>query len=192
MNPTVDEFLSKSGKWQNEMEKLRSIALDCGLTEELKWGKPCYSYRSSNIVIIQGFKDFCALMFFKGVLLKNTNGILVKIGENTQAMRQIRFTGLPEIVALEPVLKAHIFEAVEVEKAGLKVPEREQAELIYPEEFQQKLDEFPLLKAAFEALTPGRQRMYYIHFSEPKQVKTRISRIEKCIPQILAGKGLNE
>lgn len=192
MNPKVDEFLLKSPKWQDEMTRLRRIVLACGLTEELKWGKPCYSYRNSNIVIIQGFKEFCALMFFKGVLLKDTHGILVRIGENAQAMRQIRFTGLHEIIELEPVLKAHIFEAVEVEKAGLKIPVQAKSELVFPEEFQQKLDEFPALKAAFEALTPGRKRLYHIHFSEPKQAKTRVARIEKCIPQILAGKGLNE
>lgn len=192
MNPKVDEFLLKSPKWQDEMTRLRRIVLDCGLTEELKWGKPCYSYRNSNIVIIQGFKEFCALMFFKGVLLKDTHGILVRIGENAQAMRQIRFTGLHEIIELEPVLKAHIFEAVEVEKAGLKIPVQAKSELVFPEEFQQKLDEFPALKAAFEALTLGRKRLYHIHFSEPKQAKTRVARIEKCIPQILAGKGLNE
>lgn len=192
MNPKVDEFLRRSTKWQDEMARLRRIALDCGLTEELKWGKPCYAFHDRNVVIIQGFKDYCALLFFKGILLSDPQSILIRTGENTHEGRQIRFTGMEEIAALEPVLKSYVFEAVQVEKAGLKVPEREQVELAFPEEFQQKLDEFPALKTAFEALTPGRKRLYHIYFSEPKQAKTRLSRIEKCIPKILAGKGLNE
>ncbi len=192
MNPKVDAFLSKAPKWRDEMEKLRMIVLDCGLTEELKWGKPCYAYHDSNIVIIQGFKNYCALLFFKGVLLNDPHGVLIKTGENTQVGRQIRFNGIPEIVELEPILKSYIFEAIEVGKAGLKVPVKEKSELLFPEEFQKKLDEFPALKVAFEVLTPGRQRLYTIYFSQPKQSKTRESRIEKYIPKILAGKGLND
>lgn len=192
MNSNVDEFLSKAPNWQAEMEKLRTIALGCGLTEELKWGKPCYDYHGRNIVIIQGFKAYCALLFFKGVLLSDPDGVLIKTGENTQAGRQIRFTGVQKILEMESILKSYIFEAIEVEKAGLKVPEREKTKLVFPEEFQQRLNEIPALKAAFDALTPGRQRMYNIYFTEAKQAKTRVSRIEKCIPQILAGKGLND
>ncbi|MCE5172516.1 YdeI family protein [Paenibacillus profundus] len=192
MNPKVDIFLSKTNKWQEETEKLRSIILDCQLTEELKWGKPCYTFEGSNIVIIQGFKEFCALMFFKGVLLHDPNGILVQIGENTQAGRQIRFTNVQEIVEMDTILKAYIHEAIEVEKAGLKVDFKKSTDLILPEEFQNKLDENPALKTAFEALTPGRQRAYVMHFSAPKQSKTRESRVEKCVQQILNGKGLND
>ncbi|WP_019419123.1 YdeI/OmpD-associated family protein [Paenibacillus sp. OSY-SE] len=192
MNPKVDIFLSKTNKWQEETEKLRSIILDCQLTEELKWGKPCYTSEGSNIVIIQGFKEFCALMFFKGVLLHDPNGILVQIGENTQAGRQIRFTNVQEIVEMDTILKAYIHEAIEVEKAGLKVEFKKSTDLILPEEFQNKLDENPALKTAFEALTPGRQRAYVMHFSAPKQSKTRESRVEKCVQQILNGKGLND
>lgn len=188
MNPKVDEFLGKAAKWQDEMEKLRIIALGCGLTEELKWGKPCYAFHNSNIVII--LKGYCALLFFKGVLLSDPDGVLIKTGENTHVGRQIRFTGAQEIVELEPILKAYIYEAVEVEKAGLKVPAQEKSELAFPEEFQQKLDEIPALKVAFDALTPGRQRSYNIYFSQPKQSKTRESRIEKCVLQIITGKGL--
>ena len=192
MNPKVDEFLSKAPKWQDEMEKLRITVLGCGLTEELKWGKPCYAFHGSNVVIIQGFKDYCALLFFKGILLSDPDGVLIKTGDNTHVGRQIRFTSVQKILELEPILKSYIFEAIEVEKAGMKVPEREKTELVFPEEFQLKLEEIPALKAAFEALTPGRQRMYHIYFSEAKQSRTRESRIEKCIPLILAGKGLND
>jgi uncharacterized protein YdeI (YjbR/CyaY-like superfamily) len=192
MNTKVDEFLSKSKKWQEEFEKLRMIILDCQLTEELKWGKPCYSFQKNNIVLIQGFKEYCALMFFKGALLNDANAILIKIGENTQAGRQIRFTNVREIVMMEPVLKAYIYEATEVEKAGLKVNFKKTTEFIIPEEFQNKLDEIPALKTAFNALTPGRQRAYIHYFSAPKQSKTRESRVEKCIQQILNGKGLND
>ncbi|MFX0008135.1 MAG: YdeI family protein [Promethearchaeota archaeon] len=192
MNPKVDEYLSKVEKWHEEMEKLRMIILDCGLAEELKWGKPCYTFQKSNIVIIQGFKGYCAIMFFKGVLLKDINGILIKPGENTQAGRQVRFTNVREIVEMEPILKAYIYEAVEVEKAGLKVNFKKTTEFIIPEEFQNKLDEIPGLKTAFDALTPGRQRAYIFYFSQPKQSKTRESRVEKYIPQILNGKGLND
>lgn len=192
MNPKVDVYISKAKKWQEEMEKLRMIILDCQLTEELKWGKPCNTFQKSNIVIIQGFKEYCALMFFKGALLNDPNGILKKPGENTQAARQIRFTNVREIVEMEPILKAYIYEAIEVEKAGLKVNFKKTSDFIVPEEFQNKLDEIPALKTAFDALTPGRQRAYILYFSAPKQSKTRESRIEKCMQQILNGKGLND
>ncbi|AIY07962.1 hypothetical protein LK13_04840 [Paenibacillus polymyxa] len=192
MNPKVDVYLGKVNKWKAEMEKLRAIMLDCQLTEELKWGKPCYMFQNSNIAIIQGFKEHCALMFFKGALLKDPNGILIKPGEDTQAGRQIRFTNVEEIVEMETILKAYIIEAIEVEKAGLKVDFKKNTEPIFPEEFQAKLDENPALKTAFAALTPGRQRAYIMHFSAPKQSKTRESRIEKCMQDILAGKGLND
>ncbi|MGG0815823.1 YdeI/OmpD-associated family protein [Paenibacillus alvei] len=190
INPKVDAFLGKAKKWKEEMAKLRMICLDCQLSEELKWGKPCYMSQGSNIVIIQGFKEFCALMFFKGALLKDPNGILSNIGENTQAGRQIRFSNVREIAEMETIIKSYIYEAVEVEKSGLKVEMKK--EINIPEEFQIKLDENPALKAAFDALTPGRQRAYAMFFSAPKQSKTRESRIEKCMPDILAGKGLND
>jgi uncharacterized protein YdeI (YjbR/CyaY-like superfamily) len=192
MNPKVDEYLNKAKKWQEEMKKLRKIILDCQLTEELKWGKPGYTYQKNNIIIIQGFKEYCALLFVKGALLKDPNGILIKPGENTQAGRQIRFTNAREIVEMEPILKAYIYEAIEVEKAGLKVDLKKTSEFIIPEEFQNKLDEIPALKTAFDALTPGRQRAYILYFSAPKQSKTRESRVEKCMQQILNGKGLND
>ena len=192
MNPKVDEFLRKAKKWQEEMGKLRMIILDCQLTEELKWGHPCYTFQKSNVVIIGGFKEYCALTFVKGALLNDPNGILIKPGENTQAGRQIRFTNAREIVEMEPILKAYIYEAIEVEKAGLKVEFKETTEFTIPEEFQSKLDEIPALKTAFEALTPGRQRAYLLYFSAPKQSKTRESRVEKCMQQILNGKGLND
>jgi uncharacterized protein YdeI (YjbR/CyaY-like superfamily) len=192
MNPKVDEYLNKAKKWQEEMKKLRKIILDCQLTEELKWGKPGYTYQKNNIIIIQGFKEYCALLFVKGALLKDPNGILIKPGENTQAGRQIRFTNAREIVEMEPILKAYIYEAIEVEKAGLKVDLKKTSEFIIPEEFQNKLDEIPALKTAFDALTPGRQRAYILYFSAPKQSKTRESRVGKCVPQILNGKGLND
>ena len=191
MNPKVDEYLRKAKKWQQEMEKLRQISLVCGLTEELKWGKPCYTFQESNIVIIQGFKEFCALLFCKGALLNDPNGILKKPGENTQAARRIPFTSVREIVEMEPILKAYIYEAIEVEKAGLKVNFKKNPEPI-PEELQKKLDEIPSLKTAFAALTPGRQRGYILYFSGAKQSKTREARVEKCMPQILNGKGLND
>jgi uncharacterized protein YdeI (YjbR/CyaY-like superfamily) len=174
------------------IEKLRMIILDCQLTEELKWGKPCYTFQKSNIVLIHGFKEYCALLFCKGALLKDANGILIQQTENTQAARQIRFTNVREIVEMEPILKAYIYEAIEVEKAGLKVNFKKNTELIFPEEFQNKLDEIPALKTAFDALTPGRQRAYILYFSAPKQSKTRESRVEKCMQQILNGKGLND
>jgi uncharacterized protein YdeI (YjbR/CyaY-like superfamily) len=192
MNPKVDEFLGKARKWQEEMTKLRSIVLDCGLNEEVKWMHPCYTYQDSNVVLIHGFKEYCALLFFKGALLKDTEGILIQQTENVQAGRQIRFTNIREIVELETIIKAYIFEAIEVEKAGLKVEMKKTKDYPIPEEFQMKLDESPALKTAFEALTPGRQRAYLFHFAQPKQSKTRTSRVEKCIPQILDGKGLND
>jgi uncharacterized protein YdeI (YjbR/CyaY-like superfamily) len=192
MNPKVDGYLRKAKKWQEEMEKLRKIILDCGLTEELKWGHPCYTFQKSNIVLIHGFKEYCALLFFKGALLKDANGILVQQTKNVQAGRQIRFTNVREIVELEAILKAYIHEAIEVEKAGLKVNFKKTTEFQIPEEFQKKLDEIPALKTAFNALTPGRQRGYILYFSAPKQSKTRKSRVEKCMQQILNGKGLND
>ncbi len=192
MNPRVDFFFSKAKKWQEEFEKLRMIALDCGLAEELKWGCPCYTFQKSNIVLIHGFKEYCALLFFKGVLLKDANGILIQQTENVQVARQIRFTNVREIVKLKPIVKAYIYEAIEVEKAGLKVKLKKIQDFTIPEEFQKKLDEIPALKTAFDALTPGRQRVYILHFSQPKQSKTRVSRVEKCVKQILNGKGLND
>jgi len=192
MNPNVDAFLSKANKWQQEFEKLRKIILDTHLTEELKWGVPCYTLDKRNVVLIHGFKEYCALLFFKGALLKDPKGILIIQSENVQASRQIRFTNIREIIKLETVLKSYIKEAVEVEKAGLKVTYKKTKEFKIPEEFQNKLNEIPPLKNAFQALTPGRQRAYLLYFSAPKQSKTRESRIEKCIPQILNGKGLND
>ena len=189
MNPKVDGYLRKAKKWQEEMTKLRRISLDCGLTEELKWGKPCYTFQTSNIVIIQGFKEFCALLFCKGALLKDPNGILKKFG--WQAARRIPFSNVGEIVEMEPILKAYICEAIEAEKAGLKVNYKKNPEPI-PEELQNKLDEIPALKTAFDALTPGRQRGYILYFSAAKQSKTRASRVKKCMPQILKGNGLND
>src|SRR5258707_7336865 len=189
MNPKVDECLRKAEKWREEMKKLRRISLDCGLTEELKWGKPCYTFQKSNIVIIQGFKEFCALLFCKGALLKDRHGILKKFG--WQAARRIPFTNVREIVEMEPILKAYIHEAIEAEKAGLKLNSKKNPEPI-PEELQNKLDEIPALKTAFDALTPGRQRAYILYFSAPKQSKTRESRVEKCMQQIFNGKGLND
>jgi len=192
MNPKVDFFFSKAKKWKEEFERLRAIVLDCGLSEELKWGKPCYTFQKSNIVLIHGFKDYCALLFFKGALLKDAKGILVQQTENVQAARQVRFTNVREIVKMEPVLKAYIKEAIEVERAGLNVTYKKTSEFKVPEEFQNKLDEIPALKAAFDALTPGRQRGYLFYFSQAKQSKTRESRVEKCMQQILSGKGLDD
>ncbi len=192
MNPKVDFYFTKAKMWQEELGKLRKIVLDCPLIEELKWGVPCYTFEKSNIVLIHVFKEYCALLFVKGALLKDARGILITQTENTQAARQIRFTNLQEIEELEPVIKAYIHEAIEVEKSGLKVNFKKTTEFSMPEEFQNKLDELPALKTAFEALTPGRQRAYFLHFSAPKQSKTRASRVEKCIQQILNGKGLND
>jgi uncharacterized protein YdeI (YjbR/CyaY-like superfamily) len=192
MNPEVDVFLSEATQWQEETKKLRGIILDCGLTEELKWSKPCYSFDEKNIVIIQGFKAYCALLFFKGYLLKDPKGILVKTGENTRVGRQIRFTDAREITRMESILKAYINHAIEVEKTGVKADPNKGTKLVIPEEFQKKLREIPALKTAFEALTPGRQRGYIFYFSQPKQSKTRESRIEKSMDQILDGKGLHD
>ncbi len=191
-NPKIDAYLSREKKWQEEMTKLRAIVLDCQLTEELKWGNPCYTFENNNIVLIHGFKEYCALLFMKGALLQDANGILIQQTENVQAGRQIRFTTIQEINQLEPIIKAYIIEAIEVEKAGLKVDFKKSVEYTIPEEFQVKLDRIPELKVAFEALTPGRQRAYLLHFAAPKQSKTRESRIEKCMDLIFDGKGLND
>ncbi|RED36595.1 YdeI family protein [Paenibacillus sp. VMFN-D1] len=192
MNPKVDAYVGRATMWLEETEKLREILLDCGLTEELKWGKPCYTSQGRNIVIIQGFKAYLALLFFKGYMLQDPHGILVKTGENTKVGRQIRFNDTQEIVQLEPILRAYIAEAIEVEQSGVKEDIIKETHLDIPEEFQNKLDENPALKAAFEALTPGRQRAYVYYFSAPKQSKTRESRVKKYTQQILDGKGLND
>jgi uncharacterized protein YdeI (YjbR/CyaY-like superfamily) len=192
MNPKVDFYFNKATKWQEEYERLRMIILDCQLTEELKWGCPCYTFQEKNIVLIHGFKDYCALLFFKGVLLNDAHGILIQQTENVQAARQIRFTNLREIIDMEPILKAYIYEAIEVEKAGLNVELKKVTEFPVSAEFQDKLNHIPALKTAFEALTPGRQRAYLLYFSAPKQSKTRESRVEKYMPQILNGKGLDD
>jgi uncharacterized protein YdeI (YjbR/CyaY-like superfamily) len=192
MNPKVDGFLKRAKEWREEFEKLRMIILDCQLTEDLKWGKPCYTFQNTNVVVIQGFKEYCALLFFKGALIHDADGILIQQTENVQAARQIRFTNVREIVQMEPILKAYIQEAIEVEKAGLKVKMKKTSEFAIPEEFQERLDAFPAVKTAFDALTPGRQRGYLLYFSAPKQSKTRESRVEKCVQRILDGKGLND
>ncbi len=192
MNSKVDFYFKKAGKWQEETEQLRMIILDCGLNEELKWGCPCYTLDKSNIVLIHDFKEYSAVLFFKGALINDPDGVLVKQSENTQATRQIRFTNIQEVKQMKTILKKYILEAIEVEKSGLKVEFKKVAEFTVAEEFQKALDEVPGLKTAFEALTPGRQRAYLLHFAEPKQSKTRESRIEKNIPQIFNGKGLND
>ncbi len=192
MNPKVDEFLSKAKKWKEEYETLRKIVLDCELTEDFKWMNPCYTFEKKNIVLMHGFKEYCALLFPKGSLLQDSHGILIQQTENVQGARQIRFTNVQEIVEKEAILKAYIYEAIEVEKAGLKVKVKKPEELIIPEELQHKFDKIPALKTAFTTLTPGRQRAYILHFSAAKQSKTRASRVEKCIPNILNGKGLND
>jgi uncharacterized protein YdeI (YjbR/CyaY-like superfamily) len=192
MNPRVDFYFSKAKQWQKEIEKLRMIVLDCQLTEELKWGVPCYTFQKNNIVIIHVFQEYCALLFFKGALLHDVNGILIQQTKNVQAGRQIRFTNVREIVKMKAIVQSYIHEAIEVEKTGLKVNFKKTAEFIIPQEFQNTLDEIPALKTAFKALTPGRQRGYILYFSAPKQSKTRESRVIKCIQQILKGKGLND
>lgn len=192
MNPKVDFYFTKATKWQEEIKKLRKIVLDCGLNEELKWGCPCYTFRESNIVLIHTFKEYCALLFMKGALLNDANNILIQQTENVQAARQVRFTTLQEIIEMEAILKAYIYEAIEVEKAGLKVDLKKTTEFTIAEEFQKKLDQLPALKTAFDALTPGRQRAYMLHFSAPKQSKTRESRVEKSMQMILNGKGLDD
>ncbi|WP_375324490.1 YdeI family protein [Flagellimonas sp. GZD32] len=192
MNPKVDFFFEKPSQWQKAYSELRRIALDTGLVEELKWGKPCYTYNDGNIFLIHGFKEYCALLFHKGVLLKDMEHILVQQTENVQSARQIRFTNVDEIIQQEKTLKAYMYEAIEVEKAGLEVQLKKTSEFEMPEELQQKLDEDPDFKMAFEALTPGRQRGYMLFISQAKQSQTRINRIEKCIPNIYKGKGYNE
>ncbi len=193
INPKVDWFFSKAEKWQQETEKLRDIILDCGgLTEELKWGCPCYTLGKANIVLIHSFKEYCALLFFKGALIHDVKGILIRQTENVQSSRQIRFTSLKEITKIQTTIKAYVYEAIEVEKAGLKVTLKKTSEYHVTEEFQSKLDEDPALRKAFGSLTPGRQRAYLFYFSQAKQSKTRESRVEKYIPQILEGKGLDD
>ena len=197
MNPKVDFYFNKAGKWQAEMNKLRTVVLNSitighQLTEDLKWGCPCYAYKKSNIVLIHTFKEYCALLFFKGALLNDPNGILIQQTENVQSARQVRFTNLPQIVEMEPILKAYISQAVDVEKAGLKISLKKTTEFNVPEEFQRQLDENAALKTAFATLTPGRQRGYLFYFSQPKQSKTREARIEKYIPKILNGKGVDD
>ena len=191
-NPKVDFYFIKEKKWQKEIEKLRTIILDCDLTEELKWGVPCYTFQKSNIALIHVFKEYCAVLFVKGALLKDPEGILIQQTENVQAARQLRFTNLQEIVELKPIIKAYIDEAIEVEKSGLKVIYKKTEEFSIPDEFQKKLDDNPALDEAFYALTPGRQRAYLLYFSAAKQSQTREARVEKYTQQILAGKGLND
>jgi uncharacterized protein YdeI (YjbR/CyaY-like superfamily) len=190
-NPSVDVFIEEAETWKEETQKLRAIALDCGLTEELKWAKPCYTFKESNVVIIQGFKEYCALMFCKGALLKDPEGILKKPGESSQAARQIRFTSAQEVVKMKPIVKAYIREAIEAEKAGLQIVFKKNPEPV-PEELQKRLNENAALRAAFGALTPGRQRGYILIISAAKQSQTRAARVEKCVPRILKGKGLND
>lgn len=192
VNPKVDWYFTKAKKWQKEFEKLRMIILDCGLTEELKWGHPCYALEKRNIVLMHGFKEYCALLFFKGALLKDPNDILVQQTENVQSARQIRFSNVQQINKMTPVLKKYIKEAIKVERAGLKVDYKKTTEYKIPEEFQNMLDEMPELKTAFNGLTPGRQRGFILYFSAAKQSKTRESRVKKYIPQILKGKGLDD
>lgn len=192
MNPTVDRFFRNAKMWRTEFEMLRTIVLDCGLTEELKWGQPCYTFQESNVVLIHGFKDYCALLFFKGALLKDKKNILIQQTKNVQAARQVRFTNVEEITKLESLLKTYVREAIKVEKAGIKVPLKKTSEYTVPGEFQHVLDETPALKKAFYALTPGRQRGYLLYFSSAKQSATRKSRIKKHVQKILHGKGLED
>jgi len=192
MNPNVDFYFTKAKKWQQEYEVLRGLVLACGLTEELKWGVPCYTYQNANVVLIHGFKDYCALLFHKGALLKDPKGLLIQQTENVQAARQLRFTSVQEINKLKSSIKVYIKEAIGINKAGLKVPLKKTSEFKTPEEFQQQLDQHPGLKTAFKSLTPGRQRAYLLYFSSAKQSATRQSRIQKYIPQILKGKGIDD
>ena len=192
MNPKADWYFEKNEKWQKEIRKLRTIILDCGLTEELKWGCPCYTYESRNVVLIHVFKEYCAVLFFKGALLADPDGILIQQTENVQAARQVRFTNIKEVKERERILKTYIYEAIEVERAGLQVKLKKTKDFKIPEEFQTKLDKMPSLKKAFDALTPGRQRGYIFHFSQPKLSKTREARVEKYLKQILSGKGLDD
>jgi uncharacterized protein YdeI (YjbR/CyaY-like superfamily) len=192
MNSKVDWFFHKDTKWQQEYQKLRTIVLSCGLTEELKWGVPCYTFQSNNIVLIHGFKNYCALLFHKGVLLSDTDSILIQQTKHVQAARQLRFANLQEILDVEATIKAYVFEAIEVEKAGLEVKMKKTSEFDMPDEFKKALDADSNLKKAFQSLTPGRQRGYLLHFSQAKQSKTRESRIETCKEKILNGVGLND
>jgi uncharacterized protein YdeI (YjbR/CyaY-like superfamily) len=192
MNPKVDFFFNKEGKWKKEYEKLRMIILDCGLDEKLKWGVPCYTFQEKNVVLIHGFKDYCAILFPKGALLQDTAGILIQQTKNVQSARQVRFTSAREIVKLEPVLKSYVYEAIEVERAGVKIKLKKTADFEIPVEFQTKLTNNRALKKAFEALTPGRQRSYIYYFSQPKLSKTREDRVEKYMKHILNGKGLDD
>jgi uncharacterized protein YdeI (YjbR/CyaY-like superfamily) len=192
MNPKVDFFFNKAKQWQEEYERLRIIILDCGLTEELKWGCPCYTFEQNNIVLIHGFKVYCSILFFKGVLLNDIRSVLIQQTENVQSARQMRFTNLQEIVGTTTIIKGYIQEAIELEKAGLKVQLKAPSEFKVVEEFQDKLDHIPTLKTAFEALTPGRQRAYVLHFAAPKQSKTREQRVEKYMQKIMNGKGLDD
>lgn len=192
MITSIENFFKEPGKWKKEYAQLRTIILACGLNEELKWGKPCYTFNGSNIVLIHGFKEYCALLFHKGALMKDEHNILIQQTDNVQAARQIRFTSLPEIVKMKAIVKDYVKAAIEIEKAGLKVKLKKTSAYAIPEEFKKVLKEYPELKAAFETLTPGRQRGYLLHFSQAKQSKTRMARVEKCIPDILEGKGYNE
>ncbi len=189
-NPKVDSFIANAKKWQKELKKLRTILLDSELSEELKWGEPCYTFQGKNVAIINGLKESCALAFFKGALLKDVHGVLTRPGQHTQSARWFKFTSVREITEMKSVLKAYIREAIDVEKSGLKLKMRKTSDLKFPEELQTMLDEFPDFKTAFNALTPGRQRAYIFYFSGAKQSKTRESRIQKCMPRILKGKGL--
>ena len=191
-NPKTDWFFVKDTKWQKEYEKLRKIILSCGLSEELKWGCPCYTFENNNIVLMHGFKEYCALLFFKGALLADPDGILIQQTENVQSARQLRFTSVQQVVKAERIVKAYVYEAIEVERAGLQVRYKKTKDFKIPDEFQTKLNKMPSLKTAFDALTPGRQRAYIFHFSQPKQSKTRTARVEKYLKQILNGKGLDD
>lgn len=192
MNPKVDFFFDKASKWQAEYRQLRKLILDCGLAEELKWGVPCYTVDGKNIILIHGFKEYCAVLFFKGALLQDAESILIQQTENVQSPRQVRFTNIKEIVKLASVLKAYIYEAIEVEKAGLKVALKKTSEYTVPAEFQEILDHDPALKKAFKALTRGRQRAYLFYFSQAKRSETRAARVKKYIPHILQGKGIDD
>ena len=192
MEKNIESYFSKPKKWQKEIQEMRAIALDCNLTETFKWGHPCYTLNNNNIVLIHEFKSYCSYLFFKGALIQDEKGLLIQQSENVQAARQIRFTHVDEIIKLKKVLKAYIFEAIAIEKAGLKVALKETAAYTIPEEFQQVLDKQKKVHKAFYTLTPGRQRAYLLHFAAPKQSKTRVARIEKCLPLILSGLGLND
>ena len=192
MNPKVDFYFNKAQKWQEEVNMLRTIIIDCNLNEELKWGCPCYTFQKKNVILIHGFKEYCAVLFIKGVLLQDAHGVLIQQTEYVQAARQIRFTNVGEIIEIEKILKEYIYEAIEIEKAGLQVILKKNLEPVFPDEFKNKIDEIPSLKDTFASLTPGRQRAYLIYFAAPKQSKTREARIEKWVPQILKGKGLND